>query len=568
MEKIKNLISSLFTYKEDKEYDFSLLNTDSSFNNEFQVKALDGKESQTVYTSLNVNLEYVKAKYNFLINSDIKIREFQITARNKQYSAFLLYIDGLANSDSINHFILKPLMLKNKANTFNNSEEIVSTAITNNLSVKKRRKFKLDNYIYNSLIPQNDVKKFSSFSDIFLEVNMGSCALFIDTLNIAFTCDIKKFEKRSITTSQNETIIRGSQEAFIENLRTNTSLIRRMINNENLIIESTIVGSISKTKCAVCYIDNLTNKDLVAEVKYRINNLSIDYLISSGQLESLITDNPTTSLPQVISTERLDRAVTFLLEGRVVVILNGSPYVLIIPGTFFDYLSSTEDSNLNYKFGTMLKIIRIIGLVISLLLPGIYMAITNFHLELIPTELLFSIVTSRNNVPFPILFEVLLMEISLELVREAGIRVPSPMGQTIGIIGGLVLSEAAVSANIVSPILIIIVAITGLSSFALPDFSLSFHIRITRFLYILLGYFAGFLGISLGLFVHLAILSSIKTYGVPYLTPYVPRSNIDGNGYLIKPFWKMEKRLDALGTNKSIKEDHFSMKWKNIQKGV
>lgn len=568
MEKIKNLISSLFTYKEDKEYDFSLLNTDSSFNNEFQVKALDGKESQTVYTSLNVNLEYVKSKYNFLINSDIKIREFQITARNKQYSAFLLYIDGLANSDSINHFILKPLMLKNQANTFNNFEEIVSTAITNNLSVKKRRKFKLDNYIYNSLIPQNDVKKFSSFSDIFLEVNMGSCALFIDTLNIAFTCDIKKFEKRSITTSQNETIIRGSQEAFIENLRTNTSLIRRMINNENLIIESTTVGSISKTKCAICYIDNLTNKDLVAEVKYRINNLSIDYLISSGQLESLITDNPTTSLPQVISTERLDRAVTFLLEGRVVVILNGSPYVLIIPGTFFDYLSSTEDSNLNYKFGTMLKIIRIIGLVISLLLPGIYMAITNFHLELIPTELLFSIVTSRNNVPFPILFEVLLMEISLELVREAGIRVPSPMGQTIGIIGGLVLSEAAVSANIVSPILIIIVAITGLSSFALPDFSLSFHIRITRFLYILLGYFAGFLGISLGLFVHLAILSSIKTYGVPYLTPYVPRSNIDGNGYLIKPFWKMEKRLDALGTNKSIKEDHFSMKWKNIQKGV
>ena len=563
MEKIKNLISSLFTYKEDKKYDFNLLNNNSSFNNEILIKNLEGNDSQTIYNSLNVSLEYVKAKYNYLINSDIKIREFYVMARNKRYSAFLLYIDGLANSDSINHFILKPLMLKNTSNSFNNSEEIVSTAISNNISVKKVKKFNLEDYIYNSLMPQNDVKKFSNFSDVFTEVNMGSCALFIDTLNIAYTCDIKKYEKRSITTSQNETIIRGSQEAFIENLRTNTSLIRRMINNENLTIESTTVGKVSKTKCAICYIDNLTNKDLIAEVKFRINNLDVDYLISSGQLEALITDNPSTSLPQVISTERLDRAVNYLLEGRVIIILNGSPYSLIIPGTFWDFLSSTEDSNLNYKFGTMLKIVRIIGLIISLLLPGIYMAITNFHLELIPTELLFSIVSSRTNVPFPILFEVLLMEISLELIREAGIRVPSPMGQTIGIIGGLVLSEAAVSANIVSPILIIIVAITGLSSFAMPDFSLSFHIRITRFLYIFLGYFAGFLGISLGLFIHLAILSNVQSYSVPYLTPYIPASNKDGNSYLVKPFWKKEKRLDTLGTFKPNKEEHISMKWKN-----
>lgn len=526
MSNIQNFIKSLFNYQDKKHYEFDLTRNPLENNNEDSQDNLQPLEdvSEKIYNSLSVNLEYVKVKYNALINSDIKIREFNLTARNKQYSAFLLYIDGLVDSDSINDFILDPLMLKNRANTFDSAEEVVSTAISNNISVKRIKKFDLSDYIYSTLMPQNDVKKLDSFEEVFQDVNAGSCALFVDTLNIAFVADIKKFEKRSVTSSQNETVIRGSQEAFIESLRTNTSLIRRMVNNENLIIESTTVGTITRTKCAICYINNLTNIDLVSEVKYRINNLSIDYLLSSGQLEQLIEDKPTSSLPQIIATERPDRAATYLLEGRVLVILNGSPYTLVMPATFFDFLSSTEDTNLDYKYSNLLKFIRMFALIISLLLPGLYMAITNFHQELIPTELLFSIVASRTNVPFPILFEILIMEISLELIREAGIRVPSPLGQTISIIGGLVLSEAAVSANIVSPILIIIVAITGLSSFAIPDFSLSFHVRISRFVYIFLGYFGGFLGISLGLFIHFAILCNIQSFGISYLAPYVPVS--------------------------------------------
>ena len=564
MDKIKNFVKYLFNYEDKKHYEFDLTKNPLENNNEDLPDTLPPLEdiSEPVYNSLSVNLEYVKVKYNALINSDIKIREFNLTARNKQYSAFLLYIDGLVNSDSINHFILDPLMLKNRANTYDSPENIVSTAISNNISVKRVKKFDLTDYIYTTLMPQNDVKKVTSFEDVFQEVNFGSCALFVDTLNVVFVSDIKKFDKRSISTSQNESVIRGSQEAFIENLRTNTSLIRRMVNNENLIIESTSVGTISRTKCAVCYINNLTNMDLVAEVKYRLNNLSVDYLLSSGQLEQLIEDNPSSSLPQVIATERPDRAATYLLEGRVLVILNGSPYGLIMPGTFFDFMSSTEDVNLDYKYTNLLRFIRVFGLLIAVLLPGLYMAITNFHQELIPTELLFSIVSSRTTVPFPILFEILLMEVSLELIREAGIRVPSPLGQTIGIIGGLVLSEAAVSANIVSPILIIIVAITGLSSFAITDFSLSFHVRITRFLYILLGYFGGFLGISLGLFIHFAILCNIQSFGVSYLAPYIPVSKKRGNEFFMKPFWKREKRIDALNPQRVRKEENISIKWK------
>ncbi len=203
-----------------------------------------------------------------------------------------------------------------------------------------------------------------------------------------------------------------------------------------------------------------------------------------GQLDQLIQDNTKIANPQIVSTERPDKAANHLLEGRVVVIVNGSPYVLIVPGLFIDFMSSPEDMNLKHQFANLLKIIRLIAASFALLLPGIYVAITNYHQELIPTELLFAISASRQTVPFPVIFEIIIMEVSFELIREAGLRVPSPMGATIGIVGALILGEAAVNASVVSPILIIIVAITGICSFAIPDFSLSFSLRLWRFFYI------------------------------------------------------------------------------------
>ena len=220
--------------------------------------------------------------------------------------------------------------------------------------------------------------------------------------------------------------------------------------------------------------------------------------------------------------------------------------------TLFDFITSQEDMNLNYHFANLLKIIRGIAFFITLLLPGLYLAVTIYHRELLPTELLYSIVASRVNVPFPILVEILIMELSFELIREAGLRVPSPLGSTVGIVGALVLGEAAVSANIVSPILIIIVAITAISSFAIPDFSLGFHLRISRFAYTLLGSLCGFLGIGVGIFIHLITLCSLKSFGVPYLSPYMPKTNIRNNGYLLKPVWKREKRSDFVASKGAL----------------
>lgn len=397
--------------------------------------------------------------------------------------------------------------------------------------------------------------------NLFLGINSGNCALFVDTLDTAFDIDVKGFKQRGVSKPENEIVIRGSQEAFTESIRTNTSLLRRFVNNENLIIENIEIGNLSNTKCGICYMKDIANNELVSEVKYRLNNINIDYLISSGQLEQLIEDNGNSSLPQIIATERPDKATNYLLEGRVVILVNGSPYSLVAPGTLIDFISSPEDLNLKYQYANLLKIVRVLAFVITLFLPGLYVAITNFHQELIPTELLFAIVASRESIPFPIIFEVLLMEFSFELIREAGVRVPSPIGPTIGIVGALVLGQAAVEASIVSPILIIIIAITGIASLAIPDFSFSFHCRITRFVYTILGYALGFLGICIALFVHFLIVAGLKSFGYPYLQPYVPVTR-DYKGLLLSPPWKREHRADFLNTKRPKKQDKISMSWK------
>ena len=531
------------------------------------------------------NLTYLKTKYNSLINSDIVIREFTLLANNTEYNAALILIDGMVDSQIINNSVLKPLMLRNKSNTLpitnatsnsyeaknptdsinttSPSKEIIDEYNNNDVIIRKIKKFDLQKYIYNHLITQNSITILKSFEKAISSINMGNSLLIVDTIDVAFDIDAKGFKQRSISSPQNEIVVRGSQEAFVENIRTNTSMLRRLVNNENLIIENCTVGKISKTKIAVCYLKDIANNDLVAEVKFRVNNLDIDYLTSSGQLEQLIQDNGSSLYPQLIATERPDKVTIHLLEGRVAIIVNDTPYVLVAPGVLSDFMSSPEDANYKFQFSNMLKLIRLIAIFFALFLPGIYVAVTSYHHELLPTELLFTIEAARETVPFPVIFEILLMEISFELIREAGVRVPSPIGPTIGIVGGLILGEAAVSANLVSPILIIIVAITAICSFSIPDFSLNFTIRISRFIYILLGYMAGFLGIAVGMFIQLILLCSLTSFGCPYITPFIVTSNKRSlTSYFLQPIWKRENRSNTVSPKKKYSQGKISMLWK------
>ena len=564
-------IKKLFKYEPIPNYDFNIQSTENASVQDLSTEKTD----QKVYSSLQKNLEFAQSKYNSLINSDIIIRHFSIICKNKQYKAFLLYIDGMTDSVIVNQFVLHPLMLRNKNNTFDDSTNTPNTQniqksqntkkvqnAQNNKNDTQKNYEVLSDYIYERLIPNNNISIQKQFDKIISDINSGNCALFVDTLNVVFDIDAKGFKQRSIDRPQIENVIKGPQEAFVENIRTNTSLLRRLTNNENLVIENVEVGEISKTKCALCYMQNIANGDLIAEAKYRLNNLSIDTLVSSGELEQLIQDGSSFGIPQVLSTERPDKCVKAVMQGRAVILVNGNPYALIIPSVMTDFLASPEDSNLNPLFANFLKFIRLLAFIITLLLPGMYIAVTNFHQELFPTELLFSILVARENVPFPIIFELLLMEISFELIREGGLRTPSAIGSTLGIVGALILGDAAVAANIVSPILIIVVAITGLSSFVIPNFSFGFHLRVFRFAFTILGYIAGFLGIGLGIYVYMVLLCSIKSFGVTYLSPISP--NISGFSlkYFVPPFWKQEYRNDFLAPKKQVSQSKFSMVWK------
>lgn len=512
-------------------------------NNKFENVSGPNEEYPNIFTNITENLDFLKSKYNTLLNTDIIIREFNMFAYNKNHKCFIICIDGLVDTISINDFVLEPLMSEKHrySKTFGGT---------------------LTEYVDYCLLPQNSVKKVENFKDVFSGINMGDCLLFIDTLNIAFDIDVKKYQQRSISVPENESVIKGPQEGYVENIRTNTSLLRRIVNNENLIIENISVGKISQTNCGVCYMQNIANGDLVAEVKYRLQNLDVDSVLSTGQLEQLIEDDEGFGIPQVLSTERPDKCAKYLFQGRVIVLVNGNPYALIMPATIEDFLFSPEDTNLRPLFANFLRGIRILAAFITLLLPGIYVAVTSFHQELLPTELLFSILAARENVPFPIILELLLMEISFELIREASLRVPSLIGSSISIVGALILGDAAVNAGIVSPTLIIVVAITGIASFTIPDFSFGFHVRIFRFWFIALGYTAGFLGIGVGLSIYITMLCSLKSFGIPYTTPIAPSLKTKGNGFFIPPIWKQEYRASFISPKKPKAQEDISMKWK------
>ena len=277
---IKNSIKKFFKYKPQKSYVFSILEHEEKLD---EYKNLDESIKYTkIENNYENNLNHVKTAYNSLINSDIVIREFTLNARNQQYQAFLFYIDGMIDTNIMNDFVLQPLMLRNQSNIFNGEQtRVISETKNNNVTIRKVKKINISEYLLKSLMPQNSVKAEEYFENIFSGVNSGNCALFVDTLNVAFNIEVKGFKQRSINSPNNEVVIKGSQESFVENLRTNTSILRRIINNENLIIENIEIGKITKTKCGICYMQNITNSDLVAEARYRLNNLGIDSLLSS-----------------------------------------------------------------------------------------------------------------------------------------------------------------------------------------------------------------------------------------------------------------------------------------------
>jgi spore germination protein KA len=523
--------SELLLKKEDKEKD------DEESENE------DGDSASEISTKLSNNLEYMKKVYNIPINGDIIIREFEITVKNGSIGAFIIFFDGMTDRMVINLAILQPLMLLSNLDIRGDEDNVAS-------------------YVKKHLIPQNQLKVGKNYHEIIDGINFGACGLFIDGIDTAFIADVKGWEHRGVERPNTEVVIRGPQEGFNEVLRANTALVRKILKDEDLMAEDVAVGRRSKTPCSLLYIKDIANDSLVNEVRKRLNKIELDYIIDSGELEQMLEDSTFLPGPQIIATERPDRVASMLSEGKVAVIMNGSPFALVMPATILELLHSPEDAYARFPYANLFRFVRIIGILLSLLLPGSYVAITNYHQEMIPVDLLFAISASREKVPFPSVVEILIMEMAFELIREAGIRIPGPVGPTLGIIGALILGQAAVSANIVSPILIIIVAVTGIGSFAVSNFSLAISIRVLRFAYILLGASAGFLGITLGLFLQGLWFTSAKSFGLPYTASFGPKTkNIFIDALTRAPLWMQEERPGYLNAKVRRKQPEISRKW-------
>lgn len=367
----------------------------------------------------------------------------------------------------------------------------------------------------------SDAEPYTDMKDAIRGILIGDAILFIDGVDVALKMPDQGYPKMGIGKSEEEKVVRGSDESFSESEKANTALIRKRIRNTNLKVKEFQVGVRSFTNVAIVYMEDIAEASLVEEIHKRLTDYDIDGVMDSGVLEQLAEDSWISPFPQFQSTRRPDRAAMEVLNGKVVVLVDNSPVALLLPTDINSFLKTTDDYYNRFYMATFARVVRYVAAFFALTLPGFYLAVTNFHTQILPTPLLLSFSQARAGVPFPAALEVLLMELSFELIREAGVRLPGTMGNTIGIVGGLIIGQAAVEANLVSPIVVIVVAFTALCSFAIPNEEFAFSFRILKFLLIALSSWFGFFGFLTGLFLVLVHMASLKSFDVPYLSPYV-----------------------------------------------
>jgi len=460
-------------------------------------------------------------------SSDVIIRRFKVGG----IRAAVLYLEGMVDGNVINDFILKPLLLE------------VHQAKPNKRLAPKELFLKIEE----NSVPIGEISEAEDFDKLVSLFLTGVSAVLVDGYPGALMLNTKGWEKRNITEPDIEKVIRGSRDGFTETLRVNTTLIRRRIRDPNLRIITIQIGRRSKTDVTLVYIQGIASPDLVDEVKKRLERIDIDVVMDSAYISHFIEDSWWSIFPTVQETERPDKVAAGIAEGRVAVLVDNSPFALIVPANINMFMVSPEDAYLRWSAGSFVRLIRFGANFIALLLPGLYIALTSYHPEMLPTGLALSIASTRENVPFPAFVEAFLMELSLELLREAGARLPGPLNQTIGIVGGLIVGTAAVQANIVSPIMVIVVALTAIAAFAVPTFSFGAAVRQVRFLFMFLAAVLGIYGIMLGLLLLIGHLATLKSFGMGYLEPFAPLRTGDLKDIMIRmPLQSMHKRPQSL----------------------
>lgn len=508
------------------------------------------KAKEPLTGELDRDLDHLKAVCGEQ-NADIILRRFRLWTRPEVKLA-VFYVEGLVDRATLNLAILQPLMILSRLT----GPEIGRSSPEELLS-----------FLAAQLVPASPATTVCTFDELLDHVATGETGLLVDGVPKALAIETKSWEHRSITEPSTEAVIRGPREGFNEVLRSNTALLRRRIRSPRLRLDPLKVGLLSQTDLVVGWMKGLTNRDLVAEVKRRLKTIQTDWIPDSGYIEQYLEDFPLSPFPQFQYTERPDRACAALLEGRVVILVDGSPLALVIPGGLSNYITTAEDYYERFPYGSLLRLMRLFSAIIALTLPAVYIAITTFHQELLPTTLVLAFAAAREPVPFPALMEAVLMIGALELTREAGLRLPSPIGQTVGIVAALLLGQAAVSAGLASPIMVIVVAITGLASFAVPHYASGLPLRWLGFPLMALGGTLGLFGVTAGvvaLILHLAGLSSL---GIPYLEPLWRPGYAFQDLFIRLPLWTIQRRPSYLEPQDAIRQAPRVRRWAEQQNG-
>lgn len=473
--------------------------------------------------------------------ADFKIREFYYGTERK-ILLILVFLEGLADKNVIDRDIIKPLTVEShiqiRKGIFNNSS-FINTVKQN--------------------ITTSFVKEIAFIEEAVESILSGDTVLLVDDCDKSLILATQDFEKRTVTEPQTEAVVRGPREGFTENLRTNTSLLRRKIRNPNLKLVDLVLGEQTKTNINIAYIEGIVDKELVEEVKNRIFSIKIDGILESGYIEQFIEDAPLSLFATISNTEKPDVVAAKLLEGRVAILVDGTPFVLCVPYLFMECFQTSEDYYVRYSYATLVRWLRLFAFFITIILPALYVAATTFHQEVIPTDLLITLAAAREGVPFPSMVEVLVMGLIFEVLREAGIRLPRPVGQAVSIVGAVVIGEAAVTSGLIGAPVVMVTAVTAISSFAVP--TLGDTTPIIRLFLVLVSGALGLYGIMLGVMVFLIHLCSLRSFGVPYLSPFSPVS-LAGfkDSYFIRvPWWLMLKRPTAISRYNQNRQNNYQM---------
>lgn len=500
----------------------------------------DYVESEVLTGDLKDTEEKIRGAFGN--SSDLTLRYVNLGA-NPRVQILVAHLDGMVDVVSLTNGVIRPIL----EGTLYASEHI---------SKEPPRRKVAYALLKQQLIHISTVKETDSLEKALEYIGRGFAVLFVEGVSRGLACEVKGWAERDVAEPGTEATVRGPRQGFVENSRVNTSMLRRMIVSPLLWVEEMQVGAITKTTITIAHIKGIADDGVVEEVRRRIRSIEVDSILESGYIEEYIEDAPYSPFPTILRTERPDKVAAALLEGKVAIITDGTPFALVVPATFTSFFVASEDYYERYFIGTFMRLLRIVAFFVSLISPSIYVAITTFHQEMLPTPLILSIAAQREGVPFVAVIEALFLELSFEFLREAGIRRPKVIGPAISIVGALILGEAAVRAGLVSSALVIVVAATSIASFISPIYSMAINVHLLRFPILFLAGSLGLFGVIMGLSAILIHLSSLRSFGVPYLEPLSPIVFPEWKDSLIRlPLWMMDTRPKLIAKKEFIRQD-------------